>query len=184
MTRRQAQDGGHTVFTDHRITKRPEPEPSGPPPDDLVAWRDPEPALRERNLALAYVKAGISGRSPAWIVRGYRMLTKVQRGSPDDVGVLQGIGKALLLGKQPLEALRAFERALELAPNSAINQKDAGIACLESGQLDKAAAHLERSLELDNLMLPASTALQEVYRRQGKAEKATALADKLRRVLN
>ena len=50
-------------------------------PEDLVAWRDPEPALQARNLALAYLNAGISGRSPAQIVRGYRMLTEVQRAS-------------------------------------------------------------------------------------------------------
>jgi hypothetical protein len=183
MTRRQAQDGGHTVFTDHRITKRPAPDEAGSPPEDLVAWRDPEPALQARNLALAYLNAGISSRSPAQIVRGYRMLTEVQKAAPSDLGVLKGIGRALLLGKEPLEALKAFERVLQLEPNSATSEEDVGVASLESGQVEKAAVHLERALELDPLQMSAATALQAVYRRQGDNEKADALGDRMRRML-
>src|SRR5260370_19031795 len=127
MTRRPAQDGGDTVFTDHRITRRPNadaPADTAPLSEDLAAWRDPEPALQARNLALAYINAGIAGRSPAQMVRGYRTLTEVQRAMPDDIGVLKGIGRALLLGKQPVEALRAFERVLQLDPKSATNEED------------------------------------------------------------
>jgi tetratricopeptide (TPR) repeat protein len=183
MTRRQAQDGGHTVFTDHRITRRPAPDEAGPPPEDLVAWRDPEPELQVRNLAIAYLNAGVSSRSPAQIVRGYRMLTEVQRAAPDDIGVLKGIGRALLLGKEPLEALKAFERVLQLAPNSATSEEDVGIASLESGQVEQAAAHLERALELDPLQLSAATALQAVYRRLGDNEKAAAVGERMRRIM-
>jgi tetratricopeptide (TPR) repeat protein len=183
MTRRQAQDGGHTVFTDHRIAKRPAPDEAGSPTEDLAAWRDPEPALRARNLALAYLSAGISARSPAQIVRGYRMLTEVQKAAPDDIGVLKGIGRALLLGKEPLEALKAFERVLQLVPKSATSEEDVGIASLESGQVERAASHLERALELDPLQLSAATALQAVYLRQGYNEKAAALGDRIRRAM-
>jgi hypothetical protein len=183
MTRRQAQDGGHTVFTDHRITRRPQPDETGAVSEDLLAWRDPVPAVQARNLALAYVNAGISGRSPAQIVRGYRMLTEVQRAAPSDIGVLREIGRALLLGKEPLEALKAFERVLQLMPDNSTAEEDVGIACLESGQVEKAAAHLERALELDPLQLSAATALQAVYRKQGENEKAATLADRMRRAL-
>jgi len=183
MTRRQAQDGGHTVFTDHRIMRRPQSDELGSQSEDLVVWRDPAPALQTRNLALAYVNAGISARSPTQIVRGYRMLTEVQRAAPSDIGVLRGIGRALLLGKEPLEALKAFERVLQLMPDSATNEEDAGIACLESGQVEKAAIHLERALELDPLQLSAATALEAVYRRQGKNERAAALGERMRRAM-
>ena len=175
------------MFTDHRITRSPneppdaQPDAAAPQPEDLVAWRDPQPALAARNLALAYLNAGISGRSPAQIVRGYRMLTEVQRTAPDDIGVLKGIGRALLLGKEPREALLAFERVLQLVPNNATSEEDVGVACLESGQVEKAASHLERALELDPLLLTAASSLQEVYRKQGKSEKAAALGDRMRR---
>jgi hypothetical protein len=183
MTRRPAQDGGHTVFTDHRITRRPQSDEPGSQSEDLVVWRDPAPALQTRNLALAYVNTGISARSPAQIVRGYRMLTEVQRAAPSDISVLRGIGRALLLGKEPLEALKAFERVLQLMPDNAASEEDAGVGCLESGQVEKAAAHLERALELDPLQLSAATALQAVYRRQGENEKAAALVDRMRRAM-
>lgn len=183
MTRRQAQDGGHTVFTDHRITRRPEPDDPGPQPDDLVAWRDPVTALQKRNLALAYLNAGISSRTPSQIVRGYRMLTEVQRSAPDDIAVLRGIGRALLLGKEPLEALRAFDRVLQLVPDGAGSEEDVGMAALESGQVEKAASHLTKALELDPLLLSAATALQELYRNQGDTEKAAAVADEIQRAM-
>jgi hypothetical protein len=183
MTRRQAQDGGHTVFTDHRITHRPEPDEPGPQSDELAAWRDPEPAVQKRNLALAYLNAGIAGRTPAQIVRGYRMLTEVQRSAPDDVAVLKGIGRALLLGKEPIEALRAFERVLQLVPANANSEEDVGVACLESGQLEKAESHLTKALELDPLLLTAATALEELYRKQGDSEKADAVASRIGRAM-
>ena len=183
MTRRPAQDGGHTVFTDHRITRRPPADEPRSQSADLVAWRDPEPALQQRNLALAYLNAGVAGRSPVEIVRGYRMLVEVQKTAPVDIDVLQGIGRALLLGKQPQEALKAFESLLELVPDSATSEEDVGIASLESGQIGRAAGHLERALELDPLQLPAATALQAVYRRLGDREKAAALADRIRRAI-
>ena len=111
------------------------------------------------------------------------MLTEVQKAAPNDVGVLRGIGRALLLGKEPLEALRAFERVLQLMPDNAVSEEDVGIACLESGQVEKAAAHLERALELDPLQLSAATALQAAYRKQGDNEKAAALGDRIRRAM-
>jgi tetratricopeptide (TPR) repeat protein len=180
MTRRQARDGGHTVFTDHRITRRPEPEEPVAPAEDLVAWRAPDPALQSRNLALAYVSAGISDRSPAEMVRGYRMLTEAQKSAPDDVAVLRAIGRALLLGKQPAEALRAFERALELTGANAGSEEDVGVAYLESGQPEKAISHLEKALTVDPFLLTAATELEEAYRRAGQPEKADDLARRMR----
>jgi Tfp pilus assembly protein PilF len=58
-----------------------------------------------------------------------------------------------------------------------------GVASLESGQVEKAAVHLERALELDPFQISAATALQAVYRRQGDNEKADALGDRMRRTL-
>ncbi|HKE23886.1 MAG TPA: hypothetical protein VKB88_16080, partial [Bryobacteraceae bacterium] len=95
MTRRPVQDGGHTVFTDHRITRRPESDESPPATEEVAAWRDPPLEFASRNVALANLYAGIAARSPAQIVHGYRMLTEVQKTAPDDVAVLKGIGRAL-----------------------------------------------------------------------------------------
>ena len=183
MTHRQAQDGGHTVFTDHRITRRRTPNDSSSPSDELKAWREPATELQARNLALAYVNAGIYGHSAAQLERGYRLLIQVQAAMPDDVDVLKALGHALLLGREPAQALLASERVLQLMPASASGEEDVGIALLQSSQLPAAASHLERALELDPLLLSAATALQGVYRRQGDNQKADALGDRMRRLL-
>jgi Flp pilus assembly protein TadD len=183
MTRRQAQDGGHTVFTDHRIARRPESGEADAAGEDLVAWREPEPALRTRNLALAWSRSGIASRSPSRIVQGYKMLTQVQAGAPDDVAVLEAIGRTLLLGKEPLEALRAFTRVLELSPASAAAEENVGTAWLEAGRPDEAAAHLERALELDPLLVSAATVLEAAYRKQGDTPKAERLGKQMKEAL-
>ena len=183
MPKRQAQDGGHTAFTDHRIARRSDADPAALPAGELTAWREPPSALRTRNLGLAYLASGIAGRSPEQMVRGYRMLVDVQKSAPDDVAVLKGIGRALLLGKQPEEAAWAFEAVLRLAPENGSNEADAGVACLEAGRLEQAETHLQRALQLDPLLLDAATALEEAYKRQGRGDKASALSERMRRSL-
>ena len=170
------------VFTDHRITKRPEPDAATSSGDELTAWREPTEALQARNLALAYLNAGLYGRSATQMMRGYQMLTAL-RSTEDDVDALRGIGRALLAARQPLEAIRAFERALQLTPDSAATEADLGIAFLQSGEIAKAASHLERAMRLDPLLISAGTTLEDVYRRQGNDGKADALVDRMRRAM-
>jgi hypothetical protein len=184
MARRPAQDGGHTVFTDHRIRKKPDDaDERAPGTEELRAWRPSEPELQTRNLGLAYVNAGLADSSPAEIARGYRMLAEFQPSAPDDIEVLRGIGRALLAAGHPAEALKAFEWALKLAPDSVMSEEQLGVAFLKSGQLENAASHLERALQLDPLLLSAGTALQEVYRKQGNSDKAGSLAERMRRTM-
>jgi Flp pilus assembly protein TadD len=97
--------------------------------------------------------------------------------------VLEGIGRALLLGKEPREAVRAFERVAQLLPSSAKAEEDLGVAYVESGQVENGAAHLRRALELDPLSLSAAGALEQLYRKQGDVEKADAVAAEIRRAI-
>ena len=109
------------------------------------------------------------------------MLTEVEKTSPNDAAVLRAIGRALLLGKQPAEALRAFERVLVLTPGNATSEEDAGVACLEAGQVEPAVTHLEQAMASDPLLLTAATALEQAYRQQGHPERADALANRISR---
>lgn len=175
MPRRDAKDGGHTAFTDHRIQRRPEVEQALPEDADIAAWREPAPDLQKRNLGIAYVNAGAERRSLPFIVRGYRMLTEVQDQFSGDSAVFTAMGTALLLGKKSSEAELAFDRALQLDPGSVAGETNAASAYLQGGDVDKAVSHLERAVAMDPLHLPADMPLIDLYKRQGNMAKAAEL---------
>src|SRR5450631_662403 len=179
MPRRAAKDGGHTAFTDHRIQRRPLPEPNLPADIDIAAWREPAPDLQKRSLGIAYVNAGMERGSAPFFVRGYRLLTEVQTQFSNDSDVFTSIGNALLFGKQPSEAEFAFDRALQLNPDSAIGETNAASAYLEAGDIDQGVAHLERAVAIDPLHLPAAASLINLYKQQGNLAKAGELAAKV-----
>jgi hypothetical protein len=185
MSKENAKDGGHTVFTDHRISRNPEPgnRDSITGNGDLVPWREPAPASRERNLALAYANAGLENGSMSQGLRGYRMLVSVQKDFPNDPAVLSALGRLLLLGNRSAEAAEMFDRVLQIGPDSALNELYAGRAWLKAGDLEKGTRHLEKAFNLDPLFLPAAENLVQVYRQQGDSDKMSGLARGVRKAL-
>jgi photosynthetic reaction center cytochrome c subunit len=179
MPRRDAKDGGHTAFTDHRIQRRPEPQPTLPEDADIAAWREPAPDLQKRNLGIAYINTGMEHHSPPFVVRGYRMLTEVQNQFSNDAEFFTSIGSALLLGKQTSEAEFAFERALQLNPDSAPAETNTASAYLQGGDINRAVAHLERAVAIDPLHLPADMPLINLYKGQGNTAKAAEITGRL-----
>jgi photosynthetic reaction center cytochrome c subunit len=179
MPRRDAKDGGHTAFTDHRIQRRPEVQQSLPEDADIAAWREPAPDLQKRNLGIAYINAGMEHRSPPFVVRGFRMLTEVQSQFSNDADFFTSIGSALLLGKQSSEAQFAFERALQLNPDSAPAETNAASAYSQGGNINQAVAHLEKAVAIDPLHLPADGPLIDLYKQQGNTAKAAEISRRL-----
>jgi hypothetical protein len=179
MPRRKAFDGGHTVFTDHRIVRRAQAESTLSQASKLRSWRDPVPQYSKRNLALAYLNVGVQKHLPAWIVRGYRMLTELQTTFPDDPQILSGFGTALMEGKNACEAKFAFDRLVLLDPENAVNQENAGRADLGCGDISVAVSRLEKAVELDPLLLSAAEVLEATYTKTGDTTKQAALAGRI-----
>ncbi|MFZ0293341.1 MAG: c-type cytochrome [Candidatus Sulfotelmatobacter sp.] len=179
MPRREAKDGGHTAFTDHRIQRRPEPEQALPEDSDIAAWRQPAPDLQKRNLGIAYINAGMEHHSPPFVVRGYRMLTEVQNQFSNDPEFFTSIGSALLMAKQTSEAEFAFDRALQLNPDSAPDETNAASAYLQGGDMDRAVAHLERAVAIDPFHLAADVPLINLYKQQGDTAHAAEISGRL-----
>ena len=179
MPRRDAKDGGHTAFTDHRIQRKPEPESDLPADAEIVVWREPAPELQKRNLGIAHIDAGVGRRSQSMVIQGYRELTEVQDQFPTDPELFSWIGQALLLGRQSREAEIAFERAAQLAPESPVNEGNVASAYAQAGDLDSARVHLERAVAIDPLYIPASGPLIRLYRRLGRTADADALSAKI-----
>jgi tetratricopeptide (TPR) repeat protein len=179
MPRRPAKDGGHTAFTDHRIQRRPEAKPNLPANTRIAAWREPSTDLQKRNLGIAYIDVGTQRRSSTFVIQGYRLLTEVQRQFASDPEFFKWIGEALLLAKRTPDAKLAFERALQLEPNSALTEAGAAAPYIEEGDTATAIAHLERAMQLDPLDLPAATTLLELYQKEGKQQETTQLASRM-----
>ena len=164
MPKRAAKDGGHTAFTDHRITRWPEPEGRVSRASELTAWREPAPEFRERNLALALITEGLQNSVPDQVIRGYRTLNRIERSLVNDPVALTELGTILLTAKQPKEAERRFAMALALRPDYAPYEVNLGGALLEEGELTRATQHLKRALELDPLLPQAIRLLgREAY---------------------
>jgi photosynthetic reaction center cytochrome c subunit len=180
MPRRDAKDGGHTVFTDHRIQRKPEMPVDLPANSSIAAWREPAPELRKRNLGIAYIDVGMQRHSSSFVVQGYRALTEVQAQFTNDSDFFKWIGEALLLGKQNSDAKLAFGRALQLDPDSAPTEASAASPFIEEGDDDAAIHHLERAVSLDPLFLPAASTLIGLYEKEGKTAKATDLSSKIK----
>jgi len=179
MPRRNAKDGGHSAFTDHRIQRRPEALPGLPANTGIVAWRQPSPDLQKRNLGIAYIDVGMQRHSSQFLSEGYRMLTEVQRQFTDDPGFFKWIGEALLLAKQLPDAKLALERALQLDPDSALSEAGAAAPYMMEGNTAAATTHLERAVALDPLYLPAASTLMGLYRQQGKFKEADEVSARL-----
>jgi photosynthetic reaction center cytochrome c subunit len=184
MPRRNAQDGGHSVFTDHRIQRRPAPQADLPSDVDIAAWRQPSPNLQSRNLGIAYIDVGIQRHSSSFIMQGYRNLAEVQHQFTNDSDFFEWIGAALLAAKQTSPAETAFERALRLDPDSPLTEASAASPYIQAGDNGRAIAHLERALRLDPLYLPAAATLIDLYQKQGKTTEADALLAKTKALMS
>ncbi len=174
-----ARDGGHTAFTDHRIRKRqPAGEETGAGTDagiNMTAWREPDISLRDRNLALALVTRGIETQSSAGVIRGYKLMNRIEKQFPEDAALMTSLGLVLLKAKQPEEALKRLSKARMLRPDYAPYAVNEAAALVSLGRTGEAAGTLERALKLDPLLLPAVELLSRVYRVQGQNNKAEEL---------
>ncbi len=184
MPRRKAQDGGHSVFTDHRIQRYPLPEHDFPPETGITAWREPSPALQRRNLGIAYIDVGMQRQSSSLILQGYRALTEVENQFTNDGDFFKWLGDALLIGRRTKDAQAAFEKALQLDPDSPVTEANAVPPYIQAGDTDHAIVHLERAVSLDPLYLPAIRALIDLFEKQGKRAEAGALSAKFKAAIN
>ncbi|HEY2472338.1 MAG TPA: hypothetical protein VGI45_31415 [Terracidiphilus sp.] len=178
MPKRKAEDGGHTVFTDHRIQPTPDRKPAGEP-TGIIPWRDPPSELAKRNLGIASIQAGAEAGSWPQIVSGYRILTEVQHQFPDDCEMYTSIGNALSIGQKYSEAVFAFELAEQCGPKSTSTEANLASAYAASGRNADAEAHFERALDLDPMNLSAAEQLIALYDKEGETTKGETVRNKI-----
>ncbi len=178
MPTREAKDGGHTAFTDHRIQRNPVSEPSEVS-TQIAPWREPPIEFATRNMGIASIEAGMERRSPKQIVDGYQMLTTAQHQFPQDSEMYNTMGNALFIGQQYGEARQAFELAVRYDPKSSPKEMNLAQAYTALGDQKLAQQHLERAMELDPLNLNAATLLMQIYDKNGEQTKSDELSRRL-----
>lgn len=175
MQKLPARDGGHTAFTDHRILKTPGASSQTIEPDTLTAWREPDSYIANRNLALALVAAGLQNRSAPLVIRGYKMMNRLEKDFPNDPALLTSLGLILMKGKEPAEALKRFQHVVALKPNYAPYYVNEATALLATNQKDEARRQLQKALSLDPLLESAVQLLIQIDRQDNNNDEAARL---------
>jgi tetratricopeptide (TPR) repeat protein len=176
MPRLPAGRGGHTIFTDHRIAIYTPRElaalraPSlvnGSAPatnnDELVPWHNPPPQFAERNLGLAYARAGRQLELFPFISRGYQLLLSAANNFPNDPVLLRALGQIISGTKAEAGAEALFDKALAVEPNSALVYDDMALAAEDAGDNKNAIKYLEKTLQLDPLLVAPYQDLARLY---------------------
>lgn len=186
MPKREAADGGHSAFTDHRIQREPQRGAGTDSPEivpEIVPWRKPPLEFVTRNLGMALTEYGLAQRSTKQILSGYRTLTTVQQQFPQDSEMYNTFGTALIVGRQYDEAVQAFALAVRFDPTSSPKEANLGQAYLAAGQETPGEQHLERAMELDPLNLSAVALLIDAYDKNGRSSKSDQLSQRISKLV-
>ena len=175
MPRKPATDGGHTIFTDHRIARRPELLGEGGEVVNLRPWREPEAAFRQRNLGLALADIATQKKSAAQMVEAFRLLYRIEKTFSNDPAVLGALGSLLFIAQDTQEAESHYRQAVALKPDFAPYQVNLAAALLKEGRKQEAQQYLEKALQLDPLLESGVQILSGLYRESGETEKADTL---------
>lgn len=173
MPHRPVSDGGHTVFTDHRIARRPPPAsvavaPGADEDHSLVAWQEPAGALQQRNLGLAEIEVGERIKDATLVAHGAKRLSECGPAFPKDPALLTAIGQVLLGVDDPQEAEEVFERAIQAEPDNPSDYLHAAMALNAMHDPEKAIEYLEKALRLDPLFQKPYPMLAAIYKEQNQ----------------
>ncbi len=176
MPRLPAGGGGHTILTDHRIAIYTPRElaalrgtslVNGSAPtnneDELVPWHNPPPQFAQRNLGLAYARVGNQLESLPFVRRGYELLSSAWNDFPNDPVLLRAIGQIMGGTKAEADAVALFKKALGVEPNSALFYDDMALAAEKAGDNESAIKYLEKTLQLDPLLVAPYQHLARLY---------------------
>jgi hypothetical protein len=171
MPERPVSDGGHTVFTDHRIARRPPPDSAPAAAGDtqsLVAWHEPAEPLRQRNLGLAEIEVGERTKNLTLVSQGAKRLTESSPSFPNDPALLTGIGQVLLGVGEAEQSAVVFERAIRAEPGNPSHYIHAALAWKAAHDQKKAVEYLEKALRLDPVLEQPYQELADLYREEGE----------------
>ena len=162
MPRVRPSNIAHAAITSHRLslpTSKPVSS-AKPATRELTAWREPGPALADRNSGLALFQSGSSSRNGDEVYRSYQILSHLRQRDPT---VLATLGSILLQQNHPDLAVTLYKQATAAEPRNARFAYILGVALSANGDSQAAIAELRRSVELDPSVPDAYRKLSEIY---------------------
>jgi Cytochrome c554 and c-prime len=120
MPKHRAYDGGHTVFTDHSISRRPanySQKRAGPESLEPYYPADTNSFAAVRNLGIAWALAAENYRDPRLFEKAWPLLRAAVGGQPRDPALYAKIGEALESASKTGEAEKAYRLSLEQDPD-------------------------------------------------------------------
>jgi hypothetical protein len=159
MPRFKTTDIAHTSVTDHRILAQPEKQPRVEKAAPLPPWQLPIAPFHKnqlppgnplrRELGLAMTQVGITERPAAAVQFGLPRLEESLGEQPDDIPALRA--KAMILASQGIsaEALKCFQRILDLAPEHEEALAWAAPLVEQLGTLERAEDYWRRVIKVN-----------------------------------
>lgn len=175
-------DVAHSAVTDHRIVRKPMPQtpPAPVAKAALRPWREPDSAVAQRDLGLAYFEWTADHPDPDKLARAYELLSHLPPGARDP-SVLADLASILLQHGQHGLAVQLFAKAAHAEPASARYAYCLGLAQERAGNLFGAIEELRRSIRLDPSQLDTYLSLARVYEAMGaQAQREQVIREYLR----
>jgi hypothetical protein len=163
LPRRRPWEGTHTAVTDHWIRTKGTEAKFLDRGERLRAWREPESAYAERNLALAYLQSAEKTRSAVRLREGLELLEAVVKGGRIDGDVALAAGRQMINQKRYGDAAVWLKAAVEAEPGDAMRRVYYAAALANAGQMEAAKGQAEEAIRLDPL-------LEETYSLLGQME--------------
>jgi predicted CXXCH cytochrome family protein len=178
MPQRRTEDVVHAVMTDHKIMRRPPPNPLAPraekPASDayrgaVVAYYPTEAPELDLHLAAAQVVHGSN------VKQGIPQLeAAIARRRPVTPHFYYDLAQAYAADNQPQKAIETFRRALEKDAAFAPALRGLGAALAEQGEFSAAITTLEQAAKLDPRDAVARHELARALQLSGRNAEAIA----------
>jgi predicted CXXCH cytochrome family protein len=183
MPARPANNIAHLAVTDHRIQR---PNASSSPtyqgPTAVVAWREPSPEFRQRDLALAGLLISSREKLSAMMRDSIKLLEALPKDQQNsDPDVLSGLEVAFLDSSPPNKAVALSRWAVESMPKSATFALNYGLALKRAGDLKQAEREFLRSIDLDPSLMRSYAELAVLYDGEGRQADSVATIDRFLR---
>ena len=172
MPKRRAHDSGHSAFTDHRISRRPIPDPNPVEPGFLVPWQQTEGPLGLRNLGIAKIRLSQRGMAASDIGESVAQLERAALTDESDASLLEALGTGLIVSGKLEEGLRVLERAVQIAPDNVLYRNALGAAWWERRALRKSTGEFKRAMQQEPFLESSYHMLARVFHAAGDGERA------------